>query len=43
MIKGVAKVSPVKIGYEDDLNRQRINRESLDKIRVLLTDDEGSI
>jgi hypothetical protein len=39
MIKGVVKVSPVEAGYEDDLNRQRVKRELLDRIGVLLRDD----
>ncbi|WP_437740878.1 hypothetical protein WMF39_35205 [Sorangium sp. So ce1504] len=42
MIKEVIKVSPVAAGYEDDLNRQRVKREPLDKIGVLLSDDEAS-
>ncbi|WP_437765373.1 hypothetical protein WMF27_30310 [Sorangium sp. So ce281] len=43
MIKGIVKVSPVGAGYEDDLNRQRVKRELLDKIDVLLRDDGASM
>ena len=43
MIKGVVKVSPVKAGYEDELNRQRVKRDLLSKIDGLLRDDEASI
>ncbi|WP_441291611.1 hypothetical protein ACSRUE_15155 [Sorangium sp. KYC3313] len=30
MIKKVSKVSPIAAGYEDDLNRQRVERELRD-------------
>jgi hypothetical protein len=43
MLKGVAKVSSVKAGYEDELNRQRVKRELLSKIDGLLRDDEVPI
>ncbi|WP_437693268.1 hypothetical protein [Sorangium sp. So ce176] len=39
MIKGVVKVSPVEAGYEDDLNRQRVRRELLEKLRALLGEE----
>ncbi|WP_437620621.1 hypothetical protein [Sorangium sp. So ce1151] len=39
MIKGVTKVSSVEAGYEDDLNRERVKRELLDKIHALLGED----
>ncbi|KYF49128.1 hypothetical protein BE08_43145 [Sorangium cellulosum] len=38
MLKGVTKVTPVETRYEDDLNRQRVKWELLDKIRALLED-----
>ncbi|WP_437733603.1 hypothetical protein [Sorangium sp. So ce1335] len=38
MLKGVTKVTPVEVRVEDDLNRQRVKRELLDKIRALLED-----
>ncbi|WP_437875253.1 hypothetical protein [Sorangium sp. So ce513] len=38
MLKGVTKVTPVEARYEDDLNRHRVKRELLDKIRALLED-----
>ncbi|WP_438023432.1 hypothetical protein [Sorangium sp. So ce233] len=38
MLKGVTKVSPVAFDYEDDLNRERIKRELLDKIGALLSE-----
>ncbi|WP_437657814.1 hypothetical protein [Sorangium sp. So ce1182] len=43
MIKGVVKVSSVKAGYEDELNRQRVKRDFLSKIDGLLRDDEATI
>ncbi|WP_437323573.1 hypothetical protein [Sorangium sp. So ce381] len=43
MIKGVVKVSSVKAGYEDELNRQRVKRDLLSKIDGLLRDDEATI
>ncbi|WP_437554787.1 hypothetical protein WME97_22435 [Sorangium sp. So ce367] len=39
MIKGVIKVSPVAVGYEADLNRQRVKRERRDKLLSLLDDE----
>ncbi|WP_437949827.1 hypothetical protein WME98_02715 [Sorangium sp. So ce296] len=39
MIKGVVKVAPVEAGYEDDLNRQRVRRDLLDKMRALLGEE----
>ncbi|MGK3967435.1 hypothetical protein WMF38_25080 [Sorangium sp. So ce118] len=39
MIKGLSKVSPIAVGYEDDLNRQRVKRELRDKLLVLLDDE----
>ncbi|WP_437875120.1 hypothetical protein [Sorangium sp. So ce513] len=38
MLKGVMKVTPVEVRFEDDLNRQRVKRELLDKLRALLED-----
>ncbi|WP_437277511.1 hypothetical protein WME90_40690 [Sorangium sp. So ce375] len=42
MIKGIVKVSPVAAGDEDDLNRQRVERELLDKILALLGEESAS-
>ncbi|MDC0679015.1 hypothetical protein [Sorangium atrum] len=39
MIKGVSKVSPIAVGYEDDVNRQRVKRELRDKLLSLLDDE----
>ncbi|XYH93811.1 hypothetical protein ACMHYB_39050 [Sorangium sp. So ce1128] len=39
MIKGIIKVSPNATGYEDDLSRQRVTRELLDKMRALLDEE----
>ncbi|KYF76582.1 hypothetical protein BE11_47650 [Sorangium cellulosum] len=39
MIKGVVKVSPVEACYEDELNRQRVRRDLLDKMRALLGEE----
>ncbi|MGK3967987.1 hypothetical protein WMF38_27955 [Sorangium sp. So ce118] len=43
MIKGVVKVSSVKAGYQDELNRQRVKRDLLSRIDGLLRDDEATI
>ncbi|WP_437899067.1 hypothetical protein [Sorangium sp. So ce124] len=39
MVKGVIKVSPIGAGYEEDLNRERVRRELLDKTRALLGEE----
>ncbi|XXX77304.1 hypothetical protein WMF30_00830 [Sorangium sp. So ce134] len=33
-------MSPVEAGYEDDLNRQWVKRELLDKMRALADDEQ---
>ncbi|WP_437780717.1 hypothetical protein [Sorangium sp. So ce1097] len=39
MLKGVTKVTPVEVRFEDDLNRQRVKWELLDKLRTLLGEE----
>ncbi|WP_437802457.1 hypothetical protein [Sorangium sp. So ce693] len=43
LVRRVVKVSPVGAGDEKDLNSERVKRQLLDKIGLLLCDDGASM